>query len=82
MRFEILVPQEEAARAADVLDVPSQALAKPKPWRWQIVDEKGQVLATSPELKSREDCDNAIRQIRAAFEQEGSGAPVEVPAGP
>jgi hypothetical protein len=45
-----------------------------KRWKWQIIGRQGDVLAESPDLSEAE-CENAIREMQAAFK---AGNAVEV----
>jgi hypothetical protein len=43
-----------------------QPLADPKLWRWELVDEADRVLASSPDLDSEAQCENAVRRVEAS----------------
>jgi uncharacterized protein YegP (UPF0339 family) len=57
-----------------------EPLAAVRQWRWELVGRDDKVLAASPKLASRADCENAMNQIRSAFERGEVGPPVMVPA--
>lgn len=40
---------------------------KPERWRWRIVDEAGEALATSPDLESEKACSDVIEVVRSSL---------------